>query len=80
MDILLILNVAAGVWLAGVLAAWACTIFAAWHPQNTGKMKTFSGFIFVFLLAIPLWPMSIAAVLNELFMQFHPLMTDEDSP
>lgn len=72
MDISLILNVAAGVWVAGVLAAWACTIFAALHPSNNGKLKTLLGFILVIVLAIPLWPMSIAAVLNELFMEFHP--------
>ena len=73
MDISLILNVAAGVWLAGILAAWSCTIFAAIHPHNTGKIKTLPGFTLVFLLAIPLWPLTIAAVLNELFMSFHPL-------
>ena len=78
MDISLILNVAAGGWLAGVLAAWACIIFAAVHPQNTGKMKTLPGFIVVSLLAIPLWPMAIAAVLNELFMAFHPLLVDKE--
>ena len=76
MDISLILNVTAGVWLAGILAAWACTIFGALHPSNKGKLKTLPGFFLVFLLAIPFWPMSIAAVLNELFMEFHPLMKD----
>jgi hypothetical protein len=78
MDFSLIANVAAGAWLAGVLSAWACIIFAALHPKNTGKMKTLPGFIFVSLLAIPLWPMAIAAVLNELFMQFHPLMAKDE--
>ncbi len=72
MDISLILNVTAGVWIAGVLAAWLCTIFAAFHPANNGKLTTLPGFLLVFILAIPLWPMSIAAVLNELFMEFHP--------
>ena len=74
MDISLILNVAAGVWLAGILAAWSCTIFAATHPHNTGKMKTLSGFIFVSIAAILFWPLAIAAVLNDLFMAFHPLV------
>jgi hypothetical protein len=78
MDFSLIAHVAAGVWLAGILAAWACTIFGALHPSNKGKLTTLPGFVFVFLLAIPLWPMAIAAVLNELFMEFHPLMAKDD--
>ena len=77
MDISLILNVAAGVWLAGILAAWDCTFFGAINPSNNGRLKTLSGFTLVFLAAIPLWPMSIAAVLNELFMEFHPSRGDD---